>query len=71
MSYFRELPNIEYPNIVDPQAALNDYQVFKNIFTRGKVEMTYRISLQSFRSTLYKTVNVLTRLPRSFMVTPH
>ena len=37
MSYFRELPNIEYPNIVDPQASLTDYQVFKNIFIRGKV----------------------------------
>ena len=37
MSYFRQLPNLEYPNIVDPQASLSDYQEFKNIFIRGKV----------------------------------
>lgn len=37
MTYFRELPNLEYPNIVDPQASLSDYQEFKNIFIRGKV----------------------------------
>lgn len=37
MTYFRQLPDLEYPNIVDSDATLGDYQLFKNIFIRGKL----------------------------------
>lgn len=37
MTYFRSLPDIEYPNITDNNAALDAYQTFKNIFMRGKI----------------------------------
>lgn len=37
MTYFRELPNIEYENFLSDSPGSNDYLLMKNIFVRGKL----------------------------------
>ena len=37
MSYFRQLPNIEYQNFLTSSTGSQDYLLLKNIFLRGKL----------------------------------
>lgn len=37
MTYFRELPNVEYQNFLSDKLSSQDYVVMKNIFIRGKL----------------------------------
>ena len=37
MTYFRELPNIEYENFLSDSPGSSDYILMKNIFVRGKL----------------------------------
>lgn len=37
MSYFRELPNVEYENFLDDSTGSQSYILMKNIFVRGKL----------------------------------
>ena len=37
MTYFRELPNIEYQNFLASSSGSQDYILMKNIFIRGKL----------------------------------
>jgi len=37
MTYFRELPNIEYENFLSDSVGSSDYLLMKNIFVRGKL----------------------------------
>jgi hypothetical protein len=37
MTYFRELPNIEYENFLSDSTGSDDYILMKNIFVRGKL----------------------------------
>jgi hypothetical protein len=37
MSYFRQLPNIQYQNFLNNSTGSQDYLLMKNIFLRGKM----------------------------------
>ena len=37
MSYFRELPNVEFENFLENSTGSDDYILLKNIFIRGKL----------------------------------
>ena len=37
MTYFRELPNVEYENFLSDSVGSDDYILMKNIFVRGKL----------------------------------
>jgi len=48
MTYFRELPNIEYQNFLDSSSGSQDYVLMKNIFLRGKLRDDLRINFINF-----------------------
>tara|TARA_B100001059_G_scaffold186283_2_gene188193 strand:+ start:7740 stop:8387 length:648 start_codon:yes stop_codon:yes gene_type:complete len=53
MSYFRQLPNIEYQNFLTSSTGSQDYLLLKNIFLRGKL----RDDLQS-NFTVFQKYNI-------------
>lgn len=53
MSYFRQLPNIEYQNFLTSSTGSQDYLLLKNIFLRGKL----RDDLQS-NVTVFQKYNI-------------
>jgi len=50
MSYFRELPNIEYQSFLSDAISSNDYLVVKNLFAflvkRKPLKIKYKIMLK-------------------------
>lgn len=48
MTYFRELPNIQYQNFLQESSGSQDYILMKNIFLRGKLRDDLRINFVNF-----------------------
>lgn len=48
MTYFRELPNIQYQNFLEDSNSSQDYILMKNIFLRGKLREDLRVNLVNF-----------------------
>ena len=49
MTYFRELPNIQYPDFLDSSTGSQDFLTMKNIFLRGKLRDDLQNSLTVFQ----------------------
>ena len=48
MTYFRELPNIEYQNFLSESGGSQDYILMKNIFLRGKLRDDLAVNFVNF-----------------------
>lgn len=48
MTYFRELPNIEYQNFIGHTSGSQDYILMKNIFLRGKLRDDLKVNFVNF-----------------------
>ena len=54
MTYFRELPNIQYPNFLENSTGSLDYLTMKNIFLRGKLRDDLQNSFTVFQKYVVK-----------------
>lgn len=48
MTYFRELPNVEYENFLESSTGSQDYILTKNIFLRGKLRSDLAVNFVNF-----------------------
>ena len=69
MSYFRELPNVEFENFLENSTGSQDYILLKNIFIRGKLRDDLQMYSPSSTNMRLKMMRDQTKLLMSYMVT--
>ena len=68
-SYFRQLPDLDYPSLRNDRNSVYDYHVVKNIFKRAVLRDDVFDELQHSQNILYKVMRDQTKLHINFTMT--